>query len=279
MSLIPIDKREVRSCLNSWMLERVKLRKLYFESFKSLSTKHVSELETFFVIHNPTDPDFDSSMLPEGLECVVTVFNHYQENPLADAPSGDSRLCHDDRFNPLAKLQITNEKLDDLVRTAISSIFLDYVHEQWGLHRYVIYEAFKHVDRHLERIFKAAAEKRANNAARIALEPLEVQTWSNDEQRRLEEALVWYRRVKNTADKWKKIGAFVVSKTARQCAQRYKECREQVLNADSSIKNAESEIKDEKGKMEELEAPKYWHIQTAEEEAQGISKGHGTYNH
>jgi len=56
----------------------------------------------------------------------------------------------------------------------------------------------------------------------------------------LEQALVWYRRVADATVKWKQIGAFVGTKTSRECVDRFRACRQAILEKRSKDVSNES---------------------------------------
>nr|PIL97123.1 CHY zinc finger protein [Toxoplasma gondii COUG] len=207
------------------------------------------------VTHVPTDPDFDRNILLNGLTVEITVRANYrgcrrhkekegggdergagegrESTTLEQTPSGATT-----RLPEGATLRVCNEELSDFVRETIPKVFQEYILKN-PEEPFVVYGALKFVDRHLATVFalshthrcgdSGVAPKKGADGRKAENEPEKKGDWTLEEQKRLEEGLVWYRRVADPVTKWKLIGSFVRTRTAKECAQRFRDCREAIL--------------------------------------------------
>nr|CCA30109.1 zinc finger (CHY type) protein, putative [Neospora caninum Liverpool]CEL71355.1 TPA: zinc finger (CHY type) protein, putative [Neospora caninum Liverpool] len=225
------------------------------KSFAS-SKSEESVVDIIRVTHTPTDPDFDSDILPTGLVVEITLRANYrgccrrgeegrleaEEGRKAEEGSGlpKRQRASDPVRRPLdgATLRVCNEELGDFLRETIPKVFQEYLLKNTE-EPFLVYGALKFVDRHLATVFAlsrthgSAGESKATPTTKGGEgekgdEP-EKKEWTLDEQKRLEEGLVWYRRVADPVTKWKLIGSFVRTRTAKECAQRFRDCREAIL--------------------------------------------------
>ncbi|PFH32495.1 CHY zinc finger protein [Besnoitia besnoiti] len=149
----------------------------------------------------------------------------------------------------ITSLRVCNAELGEFLVETIPKVFQEYVlknpHESFLVHR-----ALKFVDRHLATVFALSRPRgptTAQTSSGGAQEPPGAHKagpaeeekkgeWTLDEQKRLEEGLVWYRRVADPVTKWKLIGSFVRTRSARECAQRFRDCREAILRRAEAVR-------------------------------------------
>ncbi|KFG59316.1 CHY zinc finger protein, partial [Toxoplasma gondii RUB] len=156
-----------------------------------------------------------------------------ESTTLEQTPSGATT-----RLPEGATLRVCNEELSDFVRETIPKVFQEYILKN-PEEPFVVYGALKFVDRHLATVFalshthrcgdSGVAPKKDADGRKAENEPEKKGDWTLEEQKRLEEGLVWYRRVADPVTKWKLIGSFVRTRTAKECAQRFRDCREAIL--------------------------------------------------
>ncbi|KAL8447512.1 hypothetical protein Emed_004300 [Eimeria media] len=137
----------------------------------------------------------------------------------------------------VASLRVCNREINDFRRNAIEMLFAKGTEKQHKAQQKadLVRSALRLLDRFLREIFEMAANTTlsATTEGRGA--------WTLAEQKRLEEAVILFRRVADPVLRWRNISNHVGSRSAKECAMRFKECRENVL------KQRESEAADEGG--------------------------------
>jgi chemotaxis protein histidine kinase CheA len=79
-------------------------------------------------------------------------------------------------------------------------------------------------------------------------------TWTQQQQSALEKAIVTYRSITNSVEKWNAIANDVPDKDTDACIKRFKECREKAIAAKKEKKKEESESEEEESSENEEES-------------------------
>ncbi|CDI74615.1 zinc finger (CHY type) protein, putative [Eimeria praecox] len=143
-------------------------------------------------------------------------------------PEGDAAVKALDRgpSSSVAVLKVCNQEINDLRRDAIELVFSKVIENQLTKHEKtdLVRTAIKALDRHMKEIFELELAPKDAPSPRVEL------PWTEEEQKRLEEAVVLYRRVAEPTLRWRNISSHVGSRTAKECAIRFQLCRENVLS-------------------------------------------------
>ncbi|CDJ49377.1 zinc finger (CHY type) protein, putative [Eimeria brunetti] len=169
--------------------------------------------------------------------------------PSTVKPEGgaETKAPHGGSSPSVAVLKVCNEDINDLRRDAIELVFSKVIEQQLSKHENtdLVRTAIKALDRHMKGIFELELTPPGAHSQRIEL------PWTEEEQKRLEEALVLYRRVVEPTLRWRNISSHVGSRTAKECAIRFQLCRENVLSQRQQAAAEEANI----SKIDEVEEP------------------------
>lgn len=156
------------------------------------------------LILRPSDPDIPSSLLfPNGLFLRLDILASYKV-------TGKSQEC--------PTLFVSDDAVDEYVQKGVKSAWMSLWADSISDCR-PVYTALKKLDEQLVQILLKAADRK-QTAAHWAVGP-----WTELEQERLEQGLIWFRKVADTKARWKNISDFVKSRSPRQCAERYQHCK------------------------------------------------------
>ncbi|KAL8428063.1 hypothetical protein ACSSS7_007417 [Eimeria intestinalis] len=161
----------------------------------------------------------------ESTSTLMTGGSHFH----AKASAGTS--------SSVASLLVCNREINDFRRNAIEMLFVKGVEKQLKAQQKadLVRSALRVLDRFLREIFEMAPNTSLTSKAEGQ------EAWTLLEQKRLEEAVILFRRVADPVLRWRNISNHVGNRTAKECAMRFKECRQNVL------KQRESEAADEGG--------------------------------
>ncbi|KAL8439880.1 hypothetical protein Efla_000852 [Eimeria flavescens] len=124
----------------------------------------------------------------------------------------------------VASLRVCNQEINNFRRGAIEVLFAKSIQKLRNAQQKgdFIRLALRVLDRFLREIFEVTS------MAHLTA-PSESQAWTPSEQRKLEEAVVLFRRVADPVLRWRNISNHVGSRSTKECAVRFKVCRENVL--------------------------------------------------
>lgn len=108
-----------------------------------------------------------------------------------------------------------------------------------------IFKTLRHIDNSLDKICQELTKKKTKVVE---------DTWTQDQQSALEKAIVKYRSITNSVEKWNAIASEVPDKDSEACIARFKECRERALKAKTLEKKEETESEEEESSEEEEES-------------------------
>lgn len=192
----------------------------------------------------PTDPDFDvKTLCPQGLSLRVTY--SYRNCNGCTSPVQEHHFCRFSIVNGdyflLSTVSCTDPLIPPMVQATISNAF------QYGIAHprdpaTPVYDALLFVDQCLNTAFEKSRELEPA-AYETYVQQFQPPPWTQDEQRRLEEALIWYQRVADPKLKWKRIAELVSAggprRSPKECAARYLHCRDAVLSQQTTPLDAE----------------------------------------
>eukprot|EP00922_Rhytidocystis_sp_ex-Travisia-forbesii_P006964 GHVS01010189.1.p1 GENE.GHVS01010189.1~~GHVS01010189.1.p1 ORF type:complete len:692 (+),score=58.94 GHVS01010189.1:1-2076(+) len=257
------------SCRVNEELQR--LKRFYSSSFRLVHGNNSTPIVASFD-HVCSDPDFDSARLPNGLHCQIMFPSSSHDSSHGGRGIDDiEHECNEDTsgngVGPIEKpptcvmnskpadcstrsnntsapespsvvncaeasgrlpfLVLVNTDIPDIVTNAIPALFEETVRlyaQSTARRGRVVFDAMKKIDKNIRELF-AIADLRTVTVDRME--------WTPEEQKKLEDALVWYRRVADPISRWKLIGKFVGSRSAKECCQRYKQIRQNLTAADT----------------------------------------------
>ncbi|KAK6590882.1 hypothetical protein RS030_111889 [Cryptosporidium xiaoi] len=226
----------------SWKKEWERLLKLYNVSViedrrleQTICEDLITGEFTFLISFNPSDPDFPFDCLREynfnetinsdkySINMKFTIQEGYPkniENLKVELPDFDNISS------------IFNESFRDLIISTKNSL-------------YPIYDALKLFDRKITEIVNIKLPPSNSLWEHIIV------NWTKDEQKHLEEALCYYKYIKDVNKKWSEIAKHVGNgRTVKQCIDRYKYCRSIVLNSTNVFNEDTNKILNEdKGEL------------------------------
>eukprot|EP01054_Gregarina_sp_Poly1_P000578 Gregarina_sp_Poly_1__577@NODE_1137_length_4975_cov_105_293602_g667_i2_p1_GENE_NODE_1137_length_4975_cov_105_293602_g667_i2NODE_1137_length_4975_cov_105_293602_g667_i2_p1_ORF_typecomplete_len537_score86_80zfCHY/PF05495_12/6_2e03zfCHY/PF05495_12/7e03zfCHY/PF05495_12/1e04zfCHY/PF05495_12/1_8e04zfCHY/PF05495_12/8_6e14Myb_DNAbinding/PF00249_31/3_7e07Myb_DNAbind_6/PF13921_6/7_1e03Myb_DNAbind_6/PF13921_6/1_8e05HTH_Tnp_IS630/PF01710_16/0_062ToxGHH/PF15636_6/0_21_NODE_1137_length_4975_cov_105_293602_g667 len=141
-------------------------------------------------------------------------------------------------------LEVTDEGLNEYFCNQVTQKFVAHVHSNLRKrHPRPVYEALRLLDRDIPEIReqerKIATKREWPRTA-----------WTESEQQRLEAGLVYYGKVADQVLKWKQISAYVKSRSARQCAERFQVCRQLALQETEKLARQEAARREESTQSE-----------------------------
>ncbi|EZG72950.1 zinc finger protein [Gregarina niphandrodes] len=155
----------------------------------------------FSFVLNPSDPDVPVDILfPQGLKFHIKLDGSY--------PMSGQSVSVD--------CVVTDDDIDVWARRVI---------RQWARCNWSecqrtnkpVYSLIKMLDRDLYTLLLEAAEQKSTSTLREG-------PWNSEEQKKLENALVWFRSYRDPKVKWKKVSEYMGTRTPKQCYLRFQQC-------------------------------------------------------
>ncbi|XP_026191969.1 uncharacterized protein LOC34623098 [Cyclospora cayetanensis] len=169
-----------------------------------------------------------TAALPQGMQSAIST------SPVSSGASSDAHGVKGPTTSETlgkarrvaAWVRVCNEDINDCRRQAVESVFSKVIKRQLDMLVVtdLVRTAIKAVDRNIREIFQMDSALLA-----AALGKADV-AWTQQEQKKLEEAVVLYRRVVDPILRWRNISSHVGTRSAKQCALRFQHCRENVLS-------------------------------------------------
>eukprot|EP00923_Selenidium_pygospionis_P047284 GHVN01081595.1.p1 GENE.GHVN01081595.1~~GHVN01081595.1.p1 ORF type:complete len:728 (+),score=110.99 GHVN01081595.1:300-2186(+) len=244
----------------------------------------------------PTDPDFDLTYIPEGLQIRIGVPLVEPVKQIQSAKSDHPNWSPQSDKHGVPYLIVLSDDVSDFMTDILPKLFDEAIRKSLPVlenksdkpapaptsesesrsaqpaqakpsnlcspefqsslaQSSLLINGVKYIDRHLADAFKLSqriaatgmdtSSDKGTGEDSKGMEKIEergekpeapteaekLQKWTKEEQIRLEDALVWYGKYKEPVTKWKMIGKFVKTRTARECLERYKELHAKVVEA------------------------------------------------